>query len=98
MPLPRLVSTVYHVQERSSNVEAQLAETTSQLHDLRLRQSQLEAQNHLLELAVPNNPAGLPVSAPQQSLQVKWQSCRISDVSASLHSRRSTQYPPLAIG
>jgi hypothetical protein len=65
----RLVSTMF--QERSSSIEAQLAETTDQLHDLRLRQSQLKAQNHLLELAVPNNHAGLPASVPQQSLQVK---------------------------
>ncbi len=98
MSLPRLVSTVYRVQERSSNIEAQLAETSSQLHDLRLRQSQLEAQNHLLELAVPNNPAGLPVSVPQHTLQVKRQSCRIADVSVFLLSRRSTQCPPLATG
>ncbi|KAA6423291.1 MAG: hypothetical protein FRX49_06743 [Trebouxia sp. A1-2] len=69
MSLPRLVSTEYYVQERSSNIEAQLAETTSQLHDFRLRQSQLESQNLLLELAVPSSPAGLPVSVPQQSLQ-----------------------------
>jgi len=62
---------MHYVQERSSNIEAQLAETTSQLHNLRLRQSQLEAQNHLLELAVPNNQAGLPASVLQQSLQVK---------------------------
>ncbi|KAL0031427.1 hypothetical protein WJX79_011136 [Trebouxia sp. C0005] len=57
--------------ERSSNIEAQLAETTSQLHDFRLRQSQLESQNLLLELAVPSSPAGLPVSVPQQSLQAE---------------------------
>ncbi|DBA68452.1 TPA: hypothetical protein ACH3X2_013744 [Trebouxia sp. C0005] len=71
MSLPRLVSTEYYVQERSSNIEAQLAETTSQLHDFRLRQSQLESQNLLLELAVPSSPAGLPVSVPQQSLQAE---------------------------
>ncbi|DBA92180.1 TPA: hypothetical protein ACH3X1_015893 [Trebouxia sp. C0004] len=57
--------------ERSSNIEAQLAETTGQLHDLRLRQSQLEAQNRLLELVIPNNQAGLPASVPQQSLQAE---------------------------
>ena len=37
------------VQERSQTVEAQLAETTKQLHDLRVRQKQLEARNALLE-------------------------------------------------
>ena len=38
-----------YVQERSQSIEAQLAETTSQLHELRLRQRQLEARNSLLE-------------------------------------------------
>ena len=98
MPLPRLVSTVYYVQERSSNVEAQLAETTSQLHDLRLRQTQLESQNHMLELAVPSNPSGLPLSVLQQSLQVKWQSCMITDVSVFLLSRHWTKCPFLSTG
>ncbi len=36
-------------QERSSTTEAQLAETTSQLHNLKVRQKELEARNALLE-------------------------------------------------
>lgn len=36
-------------QERSSTTEAQLAETTSQLHNLKLKQKELEARNALLE-------------------------------------------------
>ncbi|DBB14398.1 TPA: hypothetical protein ACH3X3_004698 [Trebouxia sp. C0006] len=35
--------------ERSTTTEAQLAETTSQLHNLKLRQKELEARNALLE-------------------------------------------------
>ncbi|DBA66318.1 TPA: hypothetical protein ACH3X2_002313 [Trebouxia sp. C0005] len=35
--------------ERSSTTEAQLAETTSQLHNLKLKQKELEARNALLE-------------------------------------------------
>ncbi|DBA92646.1 hypothetical protein WJX77_002725 [Trebouxia sp. C0004] len=35
--------------ERSSTTEAQLAETTSQLHSLKLKQKELEARNALLE-------------------------------------------------
>lgn len=37
------------LQEREQTTEAQLAETTSQLHNLRLRQRELEARNNLLE-------------------------------------------------
>ncbi len=37
------------VQERSTTTEAQLAETTSQLHNLKLKQKELEARNALLE-------------------------------------------------
>ena len=40
---------MWSLQERSQSIEAQLAETTSQLHELRLRQRQLEARNSLLE-------------------------------------------------
>ncbi len=54
-------------QERSQNIECQLAETASQLQALKLRQRQIEARNHLLELAAANK---LPVSVPQQNLQV----------------------------
>jgi len=36
-------------QERSTTTEAQLAETTSQLHNLKLKQKELEARNALLE-------------------------------------------------
>ncbi|DBA92181.1 hypothetical protein WJX77_001073 [Trebouxia sp. C0004] len=57
--------------ERSQTIEAQLAETTSQLHDLRLRQRQLEARNQLLELAAANKQQASPVSAPQGSLQAE---------------------------
>ncbi|KAL0023825.1 hypothetical protein WJX77_009006 [Trebouxia sp. C0004] len=35
--------------ERAQSIEAQLSETTKQLHDLRIRQKQLEARNALLE-------------------------------------------------
>ena len=38
-----------HVQERDQTLEAQLAETTNQLHNLRLKQRELEARNSLLE-------------------------------------------------
>ncbi|DBA68454.1 TPA: hypothetical protein ACH3X2_013746 [Trebouxia sp. C0005] len=54
--------------ERSQNIECQLAETTSQLQALKLRQRQLEARNQLLELAAANK---LPVSVPQQNLQAE---------------------------
>ena len=37
------------LQDRAQTAEAQLAETTSQLHSLRLKQRELEARNHLLE-------------------------------------------------
>ena len=37
------------LKERAQTTEAQLAETTSQLHDLRLKQRELEARNTLLE-------------------------------------------------
>jgi len=63
-------------QERSQNIEAQLAETTSQLHTLRLRQRQLEAQNHLLEFASPNRQTSLLALEPQQSLLVSQQNIR----------------------
>ena len=35
--------------ERAQTTEMQLAEATSQLHDLRLKQRELEARNSLLE-------------------------------------------------
>ncbi|DBA68457.1 TPA: hypothetical protein ACH3X2_013747 [Trebouxia sp. C0005] len=57
--------------ERSANIEAQLAETTSQLQHLRLRQRQLEARNRLLELAAANKQSELPAAAPQRSLQAE---------------------------
>ena len=37
------------VQERAETVEAQLAEVTNEVQELRVRQKQLEARNHLLE-------------------------------------------------
>ena len=37
------------MQERAQNIETQLSETTKQLHELRIRQRQLEARNALLE-------------------------------------------------
>lgn len=58
------------LQERSANIEAQLAETTSQLQHLKLRQRQLEARNRLLELAAANKQSELPAAASQRSLQV----------------------------
>lgn len=36
-------------QERDQTIEAQLAETTSELRSLRLKQRELEARNNLLE-------------------------------------------------
>ncbi|DBA92184.1 TPA: hypothetical protein ACH3X1_015897 [Trebouxia sp. C0004] len=57
--------------ERSANIEAQLAETTSQLQHLRLRQRQLEARNNLLELAAANKESELPALAPQRGLQAE---------------------------
>ena len=60
-------------------MEAQLAETTTQLHNLKVRQRQLEARNHLLELAAANKQPDLSASVPQQSLQVR----QTSDMVAS---------------
>lgn len=51
------------LQERTQTTEAQLAETTSQLHNLRLRQRELEARNSLLEkIAALNKQQTLPGS------------------------------------
>ena len=44
---PHRCCTVF--QEREQTIEAQLAETTSELHNLRLKQRELEARNSLLE-------------------------------------------------
>jgi regulator of replication initiation timing len=58
-------------QERAQTIEAQLAETAKQLHDLKLRQGQLEARNHLLELAASNKRSGLPAFPAQAETQVQ---------------------------
>ncbi|KAL3162038.1 hypothetical protein ABBQ38_009107 [Trebouxia sp. C0009 RCD-2024] len=50
--------------ERAQTTEAQLAETTSQLHNLRLKQRELEARNSLLEkIATLNKQQTLPDSS-----------------------------------
>ena len=49
------------IQERTHTTEAQLAETTSQLHSLKLKQRELEARNCLLEkIAALNKQESLP--------------------------------------
>ncbi|KAL0031367.1 hypothetical protein WJX79_006758 [Trebouxia sp. C0005] len=57
--------------ERAQTVETQLAETARQLHDLKLRQGQLEARNQLLELAASNRRSGLPASPAQHESQTE---------------------------
>lgn len=72
------------MQERAQNIETQLSETTKQLHELRIRQRQLEARNALLEKVAklnqqpshheahePLSPAGV-----SGELQVNNLSCR----------------------
>lgn len=55
------------MQERAQNIEAQLSETTKQLHDLRVRQKQLEARNLLLEkVAKLNQQPSQEASEPAQ--------------------------------
>ncbi|KAL0031337.1 hypothetical protein WJX79_004570 [Trebouxia sp. C0005] len=71
--------------ERSQNIECQLAETTSQLQALKLRQRQLEARNQLLELAAANK---LPVSVPQQNLQ----EMKLEDISSMPHAELAKLY------
>lgn len=52
------------MQERTQTTEAQLAETTLQLHNLRLKQRELEARNNLLEkIATLNKQQTLPDSS-----------------------------------
>ena len=54
------------LQERSELIEAQLAETTSQLHELKLRQKQLEARNQLLEKVAVMNKQNIEFSGDLQ--------------------------------
>ena len=52
-------------------MEAQLCETTSQLHELKLRQKQLEARNNLLEkVAVLNTQLSIQLPDDQSDSQV----------------------------
>lgn len=71
-------SSLAFAQERSHTIEAQLSETTKQLHELRIRQRQLEARNALLEKVAQLNkqpsgeapPEGLPSPTVPFSIQV----------------------------
>lgn len=71
-------SNLASAQERSHTIEAQLSETTKQLHELRIRQRQLEARNALLEKVAKLNkqpsgeapPEGLPSPTVPFSIQV----------------------------
>ena len=47
--LPVFIRLLCLQKERDQTIEAQLAETTSELHNLRLKQKELEARNSLLE-------------------------------------------------
>ena len=59
------------LQARSRSIETQLAEATTQLRDLRTKQSQLEARNQLLEkVALLNKTVG---ATTDRSLL--WQVC-----------------------
>ncbi len=75
------------MQERAQNIETQLSETTKQLHELRIRQRQLEARNALLEKVAklnqqpahheahePLSPAGVSGEL-WDSIQAKMLSC-----------------------
>jgi len=73
------VGSSWLAQERSETIEAQLAATTSQLHDLKLRQRQLEARNDLLEKVAALNKqqsfqatASVSPGAPSTRLNM-WQ-------------------------
>lgn len=58
--------------ERSVTMEAQLFETTSQLHELKLRQKQLEARNNLLEkVAVLNTQLSIQLPDDQSDSQAQ---------------------------
>lgn len=105
--LPMLSASCYfpshHVlasaQERSQTVEMQLSETTKQLHELRVRQRQLEARNALLEKVAklnkqPSGEApleGSPSPTVPFSIQVcckflsHYNNCKFSKVSAAMH-------------
>jgi len=85
----RCLRTLISAQERSANIEAQLAEATSQLQHLRLRQRQLEARNRLLELAAANKQSASPASAPQRGLQA-GKSQQRHYTSSAMHSIQCT--------
>lgn len=73
------------VQAVSEMIETQLAETTEQLQQLKLRQKQLEARNNLLEkVAVLNK---------QQSLESKDALPLYQVLSSRLHKSATYQLP-----
>ena len=75
------IHNVKTVQERSHNIEAQLSETTKQLHDLRMRQKQLEARNALLEKVAKLNQQPSCESpsetSPSPSGSLPWTSIQV---------------------
>ena len=85
-------------QERSQTVEIQLSETTKQLHELRVRQRQLEARNALLEKVAklnkqPSGEApleGSPSPTVPFSIQVcgnvLHQCCKLSNIFTGMHT------------
>ncbi len=72
--LCRLYHLLWLLQERTETVEAQLAETTAQLHELKLRQRQLEARNNLLEKVAALNK--------QQSMEDRLLSSDVAESSS----------------
>jgi len=75
VPSSRVIS-----QERSHTVEAQLAETTTQLHELKLKQRQLEARNHLLEkvAALHKQPSSQDsLTSPKQPQRRILNECKV---------------------
>ena len=75
---------IVFVQERSQNIEIQLSETTKQLHELRVRQKQLEARNALLEKVAklhqqPSNDASEPAQSPTHSGEL-WSSIQVGQL------------------
>ncbi len=61
------------LQERSQTIEAQLANATTQLHELKLRQRELEARNVLLERTASNSRQGLSQPQTLQATVQVWQ-------------------------
>lgn len=68
------------MQAKSQTIEAQLAETTAQLNELKVKQKQLEARNMLLEkvAALNRQPSTGSTSPKVADVRPTWQACMLA--------------------